>query len=101
MELGGGLGNIPPPDGVQAKEGSSMASAVESSDVVGIIANEIALGVDRAVEFWMSQIDHALNDPHLTSLGRLSAVKEIVQNYRIVTGKDFVERWITGNADQC
>lgn len=64
-----------------------MASAAMSGDVVEAIASEVALGVDRAVEWWMSQIEGSLNDPHLTSLGRLSAVREIVESYKDLTGK--------------
>jgi hypothetical protein len=35
----------------------------------------------------MSQIEEALTDVHLTSLGRLSAVREIVDEYKYSTGK--------------
>ncbi|MBZ5572012.1 MAG: hypothetical protein LAO09_09040 [Acidobacteriia bacterium] len=64
-----------------------MTSAAISEDVVDAIASEMALAVDRAVEWWMSQIDRSLTDPHLTSLGRLTAVREILENYRDLTGK--------------
>ena len=47
----------------------------------------MAVGVDRAVECWMSQIEHALTDVHLTSLGRLNAVREILDEYKNLTGK--------------
>ncbi len=69
-----------------------MASAVLSKasfseDVLDVIASEISHGVERAVECWMSQIDQALNDAHLTSLGRLNAVTEIMHRYKSLTGK--------------
>ena len=64
-----------------------MASVAMPNNVVDIIAAEIASGVDRAVECWMSQIDEALSDLRLTSLGRLQAVKEIVERYKSLTGK--------------
>ena len=48
---------------------------------------EMAVGVDRAVECWMSEIEQALTDIHLTSLGRLNAVREIVDEYKHLTGK--------------
>jgi hypothetical protein len=35
----------------------------------------------------MSQIEHALTDVHLTSLGRLNAVREILDEYKHLTGK--------------
>ena len=35
----------------------------------------------------MSEIDQALTDSHLTSLGRLNALREIVEEYKQLTGK--------------
>ena len=64
-----------------------MGTAVIPTKVVEVIASEIAVGVDRAVECWMSQIEHALTDVHLTSLGRLNAVREILDEYKHLTGK--------------
>jgi hypothetical protein len=56
-------------------------------EIVDVIANEMAWGVERAVEYWMSQIEHALADRELTSLGRLYAVKDVVERYKSLTGK--------------
>lgn len=64
-----------------------MASTAIPADIVDAIAGEMAVGVDRAVECWMSEIDQALTDMHLTSLGRLNAVREIVDEYKRLTGK--------------
>ncbi|HSZ01200.1 MAG TPA: hypothetical protein VK788_17010 [Terriglobales bacterium] len=64
-----------------------MGAAVIPTKVVEVIASEMALGVDRAVECWMSQIEQALTDTHLTSLGRLNAVREILDEYKYLTGK--------------
>jgi hypothetical protein len=47
----------------------------------------MSVGVDRAVECWMAEIEQALTDRHLTSLGRLNAVSEIVNEYKQLTGK--------------
>jgi hypothetical protein len=52
-----------------------------------VIAEEMARGVQTAVDCWMKQIDSALSDSRLTTLGRLNAVHEIVQNYKLLTGK--------------
>ena len=68
-----------------------MVSTAISSDVVDVIASEMALGVERAVECWMAQIDQALRDDRLTSLGRLNAVREIVEQYKRLTGKTYLE----------
>ncbi len=64
-----------------------MATTAIPTDLVNIIASEMSLGVDRAVECWMSEIEQALTDIHLTSLGRLNAVCEIVNEYKQLTGK--------------
>jgi hypothetical protein len=47
----------------------------------------MAIGVETAVECWLSQIDQALTDVHLTTLGRLNAVNEILGKYKRLTGK--------------
>ena len=47
----------------------------------------MALGVDAAVECWMAQIDRALQDTRLTTLGRMSAVQQVLTNYKRLTGK--------------
>ena len=65
-----------------------MATTAVSRDLVRVIAEEMAYGVESAVEHWMSQIDLALTDMHLTTLGRLSAVREIVESYKHLTGKE-------------
>ena len=39
-----------------------MASIAIPADLVDAIASEMASGVDRAVECWMSQIEQALTD---------------------------------------
>ena len=50
--------------------------------LIETIATEMSLGIDCAIEFWMGQIEQALDDPELTTLGRLYAVRAIVQTFR-------------------
>lgn len=64
-----------------------MATTAIPTDLVDVIAGEMAIGVERAVECWMSEIEQAVTDIHLTSLGRLNAVCEILNEYRQLTGK--------------
>ena len=64
-----------------------MATTIVNPELVRVIAEEMAYGVETAVEHWMVQIDAALNDTHLTTLGRLNAVREIVEDYKYLTGK--------------
>ena len=64
-----------------------MATTAIPADLVDAVASEMAVGVERAVECWMSEIEQALTDMHLTSLGRLNAVSEILNEYKRLTGK--------------
>jgi len=64
-----------------------LASATITGNLVDVIATEMASGVERAVECWMSQVEQALTDVHLTSLGRLQAARQIVEKYKQLTGK--------------
>ena len=64
-----------------------MATIAAHQDLIEVIAEEMARGVQTAVDCWMTQIDSALSDSRLTRLGRLNAVHEIVQNYKLLTGK--------------
>jgi hypothetical protein len=64
-----------------------VATVAVAQEFVSIIAEEIASGVDRAVECWMAQMEEALNDGHLTSPGRLAAVQAVMRQYKEITGK--------------
>jgi hypothetical protein len=64
-----------------------VATIAVKQDLIRVIAEEMAFGVETAVDCWMTQIDSALSDTRLTTLGRLNAVHEIVQNYKLLTGK--------------
>jgi len=46
--------------------------------------------VDVAVESWMAQVDEALHDPKLTTLGRMNSVKEVLARYKSLNGKTTV-----------
>jgi hypothetical protein len=69
------------------KAGNFLATTAIPTDLVDVIASEMSVGVERAVECWMWEIEQALTDLHLTSLGRLNAVCEIVNEYKQLTGK--------------
>jgi hypothetical protein len=64
-----------------------LAITAMPTDLVNVIANEMSIGVERAVEYWLSEIEQALTDTHLTSLGRLNAVRDILNEYKKLTGK--------------
>jgi hypothetical protein len=64
-----------------------LSSSLETTELVNAIAAEMAFGVDAAVECWMAQIEHASSDLRLTTLGRIAAVREILDRYKQLTGK--------------
>lgn len=64
-----------------------MESLTVPRDFVDLVAREMHCGVEKAVDCWMSQIEDALTDARLTALDRLSAVTEILRNYKRLTGK--------------
>ena len=65
-----------------------MATAIITSrDFIDAIAVEVATKIDVAVESWMAAVEQALNDPALTTLGRMNAAKEVLADYKNLTGK--------------
>lgn len=64
-----------------------MVTTAVNRELVRVIAEEMAYGVETAVECWMTQIELALADTSLSTVGRLQAVREVVENYKHLTGK--------------
>jgi hypothetical protein len=62
-------------------------SLITSRDFVNAIAVEVATKIDVAVESWMAEVEQALNDPALTTLGRMNAAKDVLSQYKNLTGK--------------
>lgn len=61
---------------------TTLASAASDHALIEAIVAEMSQGIECALGFWMGQIENALGDPQLTTLGRLYAVRAIVQQYR-------------------
>lgn len=59
-----------------------MATVASDRELIQAVVAELSQGIESALGFWMGQIENALGDPHLTTLGRLNAVRAIVQEYR-------------------
>jgi len=51
-------------------------------ELIDAVATELTAGIDRAVGFWMNQINDVLQDSRLTTMGRLQAVNDLVGIYR-------------------
>ena len=63
----------------------AVATLAANRDLIEAVVAEMSDGIDCALEFWVSQIEGVLQDPRLTTLGRLHAVQEIVSQYRRAT----------------
>lgn len=58
-----------------------MATVAPDRALIEAVVGEMQNGIERAVGFWMAQIQDALENPRLTTLGRMNAVQEIVNRY--------------------
>jgi hypothetical protein len=58
-----------------------VATIATDRALIEAVAAEMSEGIESAVSFWMTQIEAALLDPRLTTLGRIHAVQEIVKRY--------------------
>jgi len=59
-----------------------LATVTSDRALIEAVAAEMSAGIECAVSFWMKQIEAALLDPGLTTLGRFHAVQEIVRRYK-------------------
>jgi hypothetical protein len=58
-----------------------LSTIASDQALIEVLATEISNGIHKAVNFWMLQIEDALRDPRLTTLGRMHAVEDIVKRY--------------------
>jgi len=58
-----------------------LASVATGRELIEAVIDEMHDGIERAVDYWMIQIEDILRDPHLTTLGRMHAVQEVVNRY--------------------
>lgn len=59
-----------------------MATTSANRELVEAVALEMCAGIQWAVGAWITEIESALDDPRLTTLGRLRAIQEVVRRYR-------------------
>jgi hypothetical protein len=64
-----------------------MANVAINRDFVSVVADELTFGFDNAVECWMAKIEQCLTDSRLTTMGRLNAVRKVLEEYKLLTGK--------------
>jgi hypothetical protein len=64
-----------------------MASTATHADFVSLVAQEIAFGIDHALDHWLGRIEMELVDAKLTNIERLRAIELILREYKEVSGK--------------
>ena len=69
----------------------ATSAITREQEFLNSIAAEIASGVESAVECWMAQIDEVYQDTQLTTLGRMNAIRSIVDRYKQQTGKQSLQ----------
>lgn len=62
-----------------------MATATTQLDLVGLIASEIACGIDNAVGYWLGRIEQQLADSGLTADEQLRAIELVLEEYKQLT----------------
>lgn len=60
---------------------SASITTTANRELIAAVSAEVCAGIDRAVGFWMNQIEEVLQDSRLTTLGRLQAVKDVIGAY--------------------
>ena len=65
----------------------SPLQATDIADFVDFVATEMSQAASAAVDRWIAEIDAVLSDPHLTNLGRVNAIQQVVERYKHVTGR--------------
>jgi len=63
-----------------------MATSGVDQGFIEAVANEVSFGIEIAVGAWMARIESALEDPRLTTLGRLRAVQQVVSEFKRIAG---------------
>ena len=66
---------------ISERLGTALATVATDRALIEAVVGEMHDGIERAVDFWMTQIQEALQNPRLTTLGRMNAVQEIVNRY--------------------
>jgi|GEM_PF-642398 hypothetical protein len=59
-----------------------MAPGSNNQELIEAVATEMSAGIQWAVGAWITEIEAALDDSSLTTLGRLRAVQDVVRRYR-------------------
>jgi hypothetical protein len=64
-----------------------LATVAIPTDFINTVATEMSNGVERAVEYWLAQIDQIVLNDKITPELKVTAVQEVLQNYQRLIGK--------------
>lgn len=67
--------------------GAHMARTASRTEFVSMVAQEISSGIDRALQYWLGRIELEVVDRSLTTAERISAIEQILTEYKIRTGQ--------------
>ncbi|MBS1852965.1 MAG: hypothetical protein JST79_18835 [Acidobacteria bacterium] len=81
---------------ISREENANLQAAALSGDprvedFIDLVAEEMAAGIHRAVDHWMGQVEAVFHDTRLTTLGRMHAIQDILEEYRQSIGSDLPE----------
>lgn len=59
-----------------------MGSAATRKDFVTMVAEEVAAGIHRGLDYWLGRIELETVDARLSPAERLSAIQKILSEYK-------------------
>lgn len=69
------------------------ATALTREELLSTIVMELASGIDAALEHWMARIEQVLQDSRYTPQEKLSSLREILTEYRLITADEQSMKW--------
>ena len=63
-----------------------MATSAVTGDFFSIVAEEMSSGIDRALRYWLGRIEIEVIDRSLTTTQRVSAIQQIIEEYKSLAG---------------
>jgi hypothetical protein len=78
---------------ISPEENANLQAAALAGDplmeeFVDLVAEEVAIGIHKAVGYWMGRLQAVFQDTRLTTLGRMHAIQDILAEYKQATGED-------------
>jgi hypothetical protein len=64
-----------------------MASRATQTDFVDMVAAEVSSGIERALGYWLGRIELEVVDHSLTTSQRIDAIENILQEYKVRSGR--------------